>query len=391
MRESGPGDYLAVSASFPLMEKKMLPELQLVFEVFYPKFVWKAAKNVFESHEKDQFGQPAYKIFVCSAQNARSLESATGKAAWLDEAGQEDFGRDAWDATLRRLSLSRGRILITTTPYHFGWHYFEVYKKSPQGGGDNDIETICFDSLENPAFSVEQYLEYQRTLPWWKFAMYCQGRYERPAGAVYDTFNPETQVIPAIPLNMRASWPVYTFHDFGPNNTAALVATQDPGTGWVYIIHEYLRGGLSPLQHVENFKEMTKGLRVMQRVAGSGGKDEDEKRYSYTAAGWPVIPSRIRSVDAGIIHVYSFIATNQLFVFDTCEMFLNEIMSYSYKLDENNQPTQEIINKSAFHLMDSLRGGLSIIDRERAQNNHAKMLKTYARRSILIRRGRNGH
>lgn len=367
MQRIGPGDYLAVTATFPLLRLKMLPELRAVFEHLYKTFEWKAADKLFESHEKLPDGTPAYRIIVGSANNAESLESATAKAAWLDEAGQHQFGRDAWEAVLRRLSLSRGRVLITTTPYEIGWHYLDIYKKSPEGGGEDlTIETICFDSIENPAFPTAEYEERQRTMPWWKFSMFYRGRYERPAGAVYDTFNPDTQII--APFAIPPEWQRFTAHDFGPNNTAAIWIAQDPGTGWLYLYREYLKGELSPGGHVENFKRLSTGEGIRQRVAGSGGKDEDEKRYSYTASGWPVVAPRIRGVEAGIIHAYSFVATSQLFVFNHCEKFTNEILTYSYKLDENNEPTEEIIDKNAYHLMDCWRYGASILAPERASS-----------------------
>jgi hypothetical protein len=375
MKEKGPGDYLAVTATFPLLRLKMLPELRAVFEHLYQTFEWKAADKVFESKEKID-GAPAYRILVGSANNAESLESATAKGAWLDEAGQEQFGRDAWDAVIRRLSISRGRVLITTTPYEWGWHYFEVYRKSPEGGGEDlSIETICFDSIANPAFPVEEYEERQRSMPWWKFAMFYRGQYERPAGAVYDTFRPETQVIAPIALG---DWPRFTAHDFGASNTAAIWMAQDPKTGWIYIYRDYLRGELSPGQHVDAFKRLSEGEPIRQRVGGSGGKDEDEKRYSYLTAGWPVIAPTRREFEAGLMHAYSFVATNQLFVFSTCEKFINEIMSYSYKLDESYEPKRdEIVNKSAYHLLDCWRYGASIFAPERAAGQRKGPLKPY--------------
>jgi hypothetical protein len=50
-----------------------------------------------------------------------SLESATVKAAWLDECGQKGFRLGSYEAILGRLSIHRGRLLLTSRPYDLGW------------------------------------------------------------------------------------------------------------------------------------------------------------------------------------------------------------------------------------------------------------------------------
>ena len=61
------------------------------------------------------------------AAEPESLESATAKAAWLDEAGQKRFRLASFEAILRRLSLAQGRVLLTTTPYDLGWLKQRLY------------------------------------------------------------------------------------------------------------------------------------------------------------------------------------------------------------------------------------------------------------------------
>ncbi len=56
---------------------------------------------------------------------------------------------------------------------------------------------------------------------------------------------------------------------------------------------------------------------------------------------------------------------NQLFVFDECQEFLDEIMSYTREMDDSYQVTDKIVNKSRFHLMDSLRYIMSSFSPER--------------------------
>src|SRR6185436_6408940 len=61
------------------------------------------------------------RILFGYATDPDTLESATIKAAVLDEAGQRKFKLAAWQAIQRRLALTRGRALITTSLYTSNW------------------------------------------------------------------------------------------------------------------------------------------------------------------------------------------------------------------------------------------------------------------------------
>ena len=355
----GPGDYLAVTATFPLLNLKMQPEFLHLFRDWFNLGVWRAADRVFESHDR-LHGAPSWRVIFGSAANPESLESATAKAAWLDEAGQHQFGHGSWEAINRRVSLAQGRILITTTLYEFGWLKTEVY--DPWVAGATHIDVIQFDSLVNPAFPVEAYERAKANLPRWKFDLFYRGVYTRPAGMIYDCFDEEVCIIPRFQLPVE--WPRYVGHDFGPNNTAALWIAQDPVTGFLYMYREYLDGGLSAFDHAQKFKSYSVNERIIKRVGGSN--TEDGWRESFTAAGWPISKPRLQAVDAGIDRVYGWMNQNKLFVFSDCRRFIDEVLSYSRVLDAMYNPTEKIDAKSTFHEMDALRYILGDFSPERA-------------------------
>lgn len=99
----GPGDYLAVAPSYPLMQKKMLTEFCRLFQTQLRLGTYRSGDRIFEYHDKQT------KIFFGHADDPDSLESATAKAAWLDEAGQKRFRLGSWEAIQRRLAINRGR------------------------------------------------------------------------------------------------------------------------------------------------------------------------------------------------------------------------------------------------------------------------------------------
>jgi len=366
IRLKGPGDYLAITATFPLLNLKMLPEYRYVFETLYHVAEYKEVHGsrylVFHREKKKPadvvlFDDKAYedagvretRIIFGSATNPESLESATAKSAVLDECGQKQFRRDSWEATLRRLSLAKGRALLLSTLYGYGWLKDEVYDQWVNGNPDFDVVQV--DSIVNPAFPRDEWDRAKATMPAWKFDLFYRGRFAKPAGLIYDSFDSSISVID--PFEMPENWPVYVGHDFGSNNMASLWLAQDPATGYFYCFDEYLAGGKATFEHVNEWLEMAKRRRIAKRVGGS--HQEVGWRNDFTQAGWAINePTELR-VDEGIQKVYGFFKTAKLFIFRTCQNFIDEINSYSYELDENYRPTEKIENKERYHLCDCAR------------------------------------
>jgi hypothetical protein len=365
----GPGDYLAVEATYDLFKLKMLPELIWYFcETLKIGRYW-AQDRVLEIAEDFKPGNfkaqkstdPMWiRIILRSAESEAGLESATAKAAWLDEAGMPEFSRRAWEAVQRRLSLSQGPVLFTTTLYDWGWFKVEIYDR--WAAKDPDYEVIQFDSIMNPAFPRAEYDRAERTLPRWKFLLFYKGQYAKPAGLIYDSFDEDVCKIKLSWSKPPSGWPVFTGHDFGPIHTSALWYAQEPSTGYLYLYRTYLSyDKLTPVKHVENWKEHSAGENIIKRVGGAGGKTSVDEgwREAFRLAGWPVSEPLIKDVELGILKVYGWHKTNRLYVSADLFDYLSEKQSYSRELDENYNPTSEIKNKARYHLMDGERSLLS--------------------------------
>ena len=358
----GGGDYLGVTSTYDLFKLKMLPELRLVFEELMGVGRYWAGSRVIElaedlirgkfwaTHQDDKMWG---RIILRSADAKAGLESATAKAAWLDEAGQPEFSRDAWDATLRRLSLAQGRGLITTTVYGWGWLKNELY--DVWKAGDPNVEVIQLDSRVNPAFPLAEYDFQHNRMPSWKFDLFYRGLYSKPAGLIYDAFDDATCKIKRFPI--PAHWLRYVGHDFGGVNTAAMFYAEDPATGFFYAYRSYHAGGMSVVEHANKLKEMSSGETIIKRVGGA--PHEDGWREAFRHVGWPILKPKVRLVTVGIDRVYAMHKMNKLFVFDDLLDYLDEKVSYSRELDDNFQPTEEIKDKEKFHLMDAERYILS--------------------------------
>ena len=359
IQDKGEGDYLMVSATYPLMQLKLLPEFLDVFEHMEHKGRWREADKVFE------FTRGKTRVIFGTATNPESLESATAKAAVADEAGQKQFRREAREALLRRLSINQGRILYPTTPYQLGWLKTELYDMAKLPG--SDIEVISWPSTANPAFPVEEFERAKRTMPSWKFRMFYEGKFERPAGLVYDSFDESIRKIRR--FSLPAHWPRYSGHDFGTANPAAMFyarvtselpvgAPREMRFNDIIAYHEYKPGqGRSTAEHVAEFRRITAGTKV--EVAKGGSHQEDGWRGDYTGQGWFIAEPVIHDVATGISRVYAWHKLNKIWVFDDLQRYLDEKLSYSYALDDKYEPTDEIEDKSAYHLMDAERYILS--------------------------------
>jgi len=357
IQSAGHGDYLAATSTFDLYRVKFLPEIRRYFCDLRGWHEDKSDRVFWQEYKPRMFDR----IILRSASSEGGLESATVKAAVLDECGQDDFRLEAWEAVQRRLSLARGRVLGTTTPYNLGWLKTEVFDRWRKG--DPDYSVIQFKSIENPAFPRDEYERARRTLPSWKFEMFYNGEFSRPAGLIYEDFPGENAVLLVHPFDIPKEWPRWVGIDFGAVHTATLWIAKDPEKNVYYAYRESLEGSMTTQQHVSRATERATGENVVRWQGGAAS--ETQQRMDWYAAGIDVKEPGIRDVEAGIDRVIQLFKTKRLFVFETLLGLRDELGTYSRVLDASGQPTDRIKDKETFHRIDALRycvAGLDTID-----------------------------
>lgn len=383
IQRRGPGDYMVVSPSYPLLSKKALPEFLKLFSRQLRLGKYHAQAKVFTFSEDGQkrihgaaHPDTPTQVFFCHAQDPESLESATAKAAWLDEAGQKKFRLGSWQAILRRLAINQGRVLLTTTPYDLGWLAQKLYapwkEAQDRGATHPDIDVVNFTSIENPSFGKEEYERARRDLPGWLFDLMYRGILTRPAGMIYGSFDPLRHTCPRFTL--PRDWPRYLGLDFGGVNMAATFWAEELAprsrlpTGKLYLYRTYHTGNRTVEEHVAAILADEPGL----PLAVGGSASEDRWRDEFAAAGLPVREPAIAgpdSVEVGITRVYGAHARGEIVVFNDLAEYLDEKLSYSREMNESGEPTAKIADKDTFHLMDSeryiigwVRSGAGVID-----------------------------
>lgn len=375
IRRRGAGDYLVVAPSYKLMALKALPSFTRLFETQLRLGRYHKGDKVFvvsRNGEQRLFGETQdveTKIFFGHADEPESLEAATAKAAWLDEPGQRRFRMESWEAVRRRLARYEGRVLLTTTPYNLGWLKLKIHDpwkrwrraaaaaRSPNEAREierkQDIDLVHFDSLQNPVFPRAEWERARRDLPAWKFNLFYRAVFTRPAGLIYDAFDPKLHVVR--PFKLSPKWPRFLGIDFGGVNTAAIWYAQEPGTGRLFAYREYLEGKRTAQQHTDAI--LVGEPRPL--LAAGGSKSEGQWRDEFLAAGLALQEPEITSVELGIDRVYGFHQRGEVMVFADLERYLSEKESYSRVLDDNSEPTEAIEDKHSFHMMDAERYILS--------------------------------
>lgn len=395
MQREGPGTYLIAAPTDPLLQVKLIPEFKRLFceqlglgtytDSPRPKFVLsKAGERNLWGREQDE----ETVVYFGYAAKPDSLESMTVKAAWLDEAGQSEFKVGSWEAIMRRLSLSMGRVLITTTPYTVGhWLRRRIFDKTVKVADGTrvsrteSIRVIQFKSIWNPAFPQAEWRRAKRDLPRWKFKMMYCGEFAKPAGQIYDVFS-EVHLIPrtAIAANSKR----YVGLDFGGVNTYATFL-YERGDGALVAYKTYTAGNRTAKMHVD---AMLKSEPIIP-VAYGGAKSEQQWRDEFKAAGLLVKAPLVSEVEIGIDRVYAQLAQNRLYVFDDLDDLIDEFDTYSRKSDEEGIVYDEILDKSKFHGLDSMRYIVSSLRGDGRRGGYTRSEPSYDDDDDLVARRDN--
>jgi len=361
----GAGDYLAVSATADLFILKMLPALKQFFVNDLGIARYWAGDRVLElcdlttgkfgavtasDHEKMHS-----RIILRTAESEAGMQSASGKAAWLDEPGL--YKASVYKDIRGRLSLAAGPILGTTTPYEMNWLKKEIY--DPWEKGDPEIDVINFVSTVNPLFSQAEYDSLERTMQPYQFALDYKGSFGRPPAAIYEDF------VDALREDGGHKVRRFIIPQEWPRMVAVDPGIVNPGKIWVahdvvkdeFYIYRAEKGGIrrDAKQHArDDVKTAKEGSeRVIWWAVGA--KSEKYWREDYTSEGAkPCREPDSMDVEEGIDRMTRLIKQHRLFIMDDLRPLIDEMMSYSREI-KNGEVTKNIKDKATFHLMDACR------------------------------------
>lgn len=330
--------------------------------------------HIFKQNDSEQFIErpgTENRIKAKTAWNANTLRGDYADLLILDEF--QLMAEDAWDEVGAPMlldnngdacfiftppSLRASGISKAKDPRHAS-KFFKIHEKDPMW------ECIHFSSHENPFISTEALagITQDMSLDSYRREIMAEDDEIETSWLVYSKFNeglckrPRSRM-PADLIN----WPVYSGHDFGAANPAALFIARDPANGDLHIFKEYAPGpGQSIAKNVEAFqeivanrKEIIPGRKITKSVGGNV-TTEDEIRQGYTAHGWQIIPPAWSKVNVQIERVIALMERNRIIIYDDLFHLLSEIANCMWVLDSENKPTDKIKDESRYHLLAALR------------------------------------
>lgn len=363
IQRCGGGSGLIVGPTYPLMDRNLVPECQRAWKGLGE---YKYGRRCFEFSPEGlrKLGVPEATVYFGFAEDPEGLESMRARWCWRDETGQTKFTRAAAEAIDRRLAQDQGRILDTTTPYEFNWFKTDIWDKRLDAD-PKELHVESYRSIDNPSFPIEEWERQKAILPEWKFALMYEGRFTRPAGAVYDCFDRKVHFVPyqepcEVVRGVRVPWKRFAGVDFGPIHTWATKLAEHPhevdeeGYPVLYAYQEYFPNKACPtFQHVKAVRE---GEPTWPIRAIGGARSEKDWRWEWTAAGLPVEEPWITDVMTQIDRVYAAFRRNGLKIMDSCPKLADQIEAYSWEIDDGGEPIPgKLMNKASFHGPDSLR------------------------------------
>lgn len=364
----GAGDYLAVSATYDLFKLKMLPVIKDFFIKVLKIGKWRAGDRILEimNPYTGEFDGDApenegwARIILRSADSEEGLQSASAKAAWLDEPGL--YKGTVWKDVLGRLSLHRGAVLGTTTPYDLGWLKQIIYDPWFTGA-DDDIDVIQFSSKLSPFFSDEEYEMLRTKMQDWQFRMDYDAEFGRPPAAIYEDFIDKLRgegghKIARKDIRLLPHHPRFVAIDPGTVNPAKIwvahITEED-----IYVVYRAEKGGkrLTSKEHAS--KDVREARERGERIIwwAIGAKSEKYWREDYTSAGAKGVRAPdVAEVEKGIDRVTHLWKTWRLYVMSDLHELVGEILKYGREVDPvSGDVLPTIKDKSTYHLLDTVR------------------------------------
>lgn len=396
MRRCGPGNraltYLGITPTLQVARNKLIPEFQRVFCDLLGLGVYKQAPKplieITPAGEMQLWGErqkEPTQIVFCYAADPDSFAGYTALGAFGDEIGQKAFKRSAWMELMARLStpsgmmapnnppgwegVKMGRFVGGSTVYELNW-IEDLYNEWERSGGDHPmLDFIRFDSTANPAFPREQWELAKATLPDWLFDMRYRALFRRPAGIIFEGWDPKVHVIQGSenfnPKMLPSSFTYGAGIDFGKRNFYASIIAHDTHRDRFFLFRMYHRTDLSTAQHADELLRIAhdSGFYFDNQSVVAGQISEDSDRQQMASAGLMSLPPAYKDLWPGINNFNALLrmrvgSGGKFNIFDgVSKQFEDEMRTYSRPVDEmgNVQLDKDPEDKDTYHTIDTVR------------------------------------
>jgi phage terminase large subunit-like protein len=268
-----------------------------------------------------------------------------------------------------RLVDYNGRYWLTMTPVDgMTWTYDEIFE--PGINGDPLIDVIVVDMTDNPHINQEAIDDFLAGLDEEERIIRGKGEYIAIGGLVFKYFNSERNIIdPTIPRGR--GWTYYESLDHGFNNPTAWLWHAVSPDGTVVTFDEHYRSEMTVDQHAkvvlakEQLLREQYGITPYLRVADPAIKQRSAVtgysiQIEYSLQGLDLALGQLRSVDAGLNRMNTYLKNGKWYITSNCVNLLKEMRKYkrktfmSAKMAERNNKQEDPMKKDD-HAIDSAR------------------------------------
>lgn len=276
------------------------------------------------------------KIHFISAETPDRMQGIHAAGIFGDEAGL--YKISWWLTAVQRVAFKRGKILLFTTPYSLNWLKTEFYDRWIQS--DSRFFVINPRSIDNPYYPIEEYENARLKLPEWKFAMLFEAQFKKPYGLIYPDYTICRR------FTIPDHWPKYGGADHGFNDPFGLIKiAEDLENKRYYAYAEVCEPGLLPEDILEKLS--------LEKIPYYIDPENKTLNKSFLRKGIDVrIPDK--SIMDGIIATNELLRTAKLIIFDDLVHTIDELNSYQYAVDKNEQLLDKPADRNN-HIMDALR------------------------------------
>jgi len=339
-------NYLLCAPTFRLLAQSTLKKFFEICPDLYQ--FYKKQDSVIEVPGK-------FTIYIRSAEEPKLLEGMTLKSAWLDEAGQ--MKNEVWNVIQGRLSIERGRCLITTTPYYLNWLY-ELCRST-----NEDVDVIQFSSRDNPFFPQVEFERARSIFSDIEFARRYLGEFRQFEGIVFRDFVKSEVVVEPFDISQFVK---LVGIDFGFNAPFVAIFIAKNQDNIYYVYKEYYKTQFTLQENIQAIKDLVRNSEVYPDPS----RPDCIKELQLQSFRCYSVDN---TIDLGIQTITKLLRQKRLKIFSTCSNLIEEFLTYHYKENSTKEEPEDINNDG----LDALRYALHNYEKKLRIPEDTTQLKTY--------------
>ena len=322
------------------------------------------------------------RIKAKTAWNANTLRGDFADLLILEE--YQMMNEDAWEEVGQPMLLdNNGTAVFIYTPPSLKSegiskardprHASKMYKKYCDDT-TGKWKTFHFTSYDNPTLSADALREIAQDMSQdaYRREILAQDDEIEQSWLVYGKFDDSLSRLKRFPI--PSHWPVFTGHDFGQANHAALFVAQvrepKPPQAPSYLrigdyvaFAEYVPGpGSSAERHIEHYKDImgreddgTTRLKL-ERAVGGNVTTEEQTRQLYQRLGWNIMAPEITRVKLQLDRALAIVEQSQFYVFEDLHQLLGQLHDCMWEIDmQTKKPLDKIKDEPKYHMLACLR------------------------------------